>query len=60
VDGTGSGSHPVAGSGISGVKPLGSATRVSYLLRWSLGKWVKRMRGEWNWLRIVCYYGLRY
>jgi hypothetical protein len=29
VDGTGSGSCPVAGSGVSGVKPSGSATRVS-------------------------------
>jgi hypothetical protein len=27
VDGTGSGSCPVAGSGISGVEPSGSATR---------------------------------
>jgi hypothetical protein len=27
VDGTGSGSFPVAGFGISGVEPLGSATR---------------------------------
>jgi hypothetical protein len=29
VDGTGSGSCPVAGFGISGVEPLGSATRVN-------------------------------
>jgi hypothetical protein len=29
VDGTGSGSCPVAGFGISGVEPSGSATRVS-------------------------------
>jgi hypothetical protein len=29
VDGTGSGSCPVADSGISGVEPSGSATRVS-------------------------------
>jgi len=27
VDGTGSGSYPVAGFGISGVEPSGSATR---------------------------------
>jgi hypothetical protein len=30
VDGTGSGSCPVAGFGISGVEPSGCATRVSY------------------------------
>jgi hypothetical protein len=29
VDGTGLGSCPVAGSGIGGVEPSGSATRVS-------------------------------
>jgi hypothetical protein len=29
VDATGSGSCPVAGFGIGGVEPLGSATRVS-------------------------------
>jgi hypothetical protein len=29
VDGTGSGSCPVAGSGVSGVVPSGYATRVS-------------------------------
>jgi hypothetical protein len=29
VDGTGSGSCPVAGSGVSGVERSGSATRVS-------------------------------
>jgi hypothetical protein len=29
VDGTGSGLCPVAGSGVSGVEPSGSATRVS-------------------------------
>jgi len=29
MDGTGSGSCPVAGFGISGVEPSGSATRVS-------------------------------
>jgi hypothetical protein len=29
VDGTGSGSCPVTGFGISGVEPSGSATRVS-------------------------------
>jgi hypothetical protein len=29
VDGTGSGSCPMAGFGISGVEPSGSATRVS-------------------------------
>jgi hypothetical protein len=32
VDGTGSGSCPVAGFGISGVEPWGSATTVSVLL----------------------------
>jgi hypothetical protein len=32
VDGTGSGSCPMAGFGISGVEPWGSATRVSQLV----------------------------
>jgi hypothetical protein len=31
VDGTGSGPCPVAGFGISGVEPSGSATRVRYV-----------------------------
>jgi hypothetical protein len=30
VDGTGSGSCPVAGSGVSSVKPSGSATLANY------------------------------
>jgi hypothetical protein len=35
VDGTGSGSCPVAGFGISGVEPSGSATReLKVNLRW--------------------------
>jgi hypothetical protein len=36
VDGTGLGSCPVAGFGISGVGPSGSATTV--LVRWILGR----------------------
>ena len=32
MDGTGSGSCPVAGFGISGVEPSGPATRTSHLL----------------------------
>jgi hypothetical protein len=36
VDGTTSGSCPVAGFGISGVEPSGSATSVGFLVRWLL------------------------
>jgi hypothetical protein len=43
VDGTGSGSCPIAGFGISGVEPWGSATTV--LVRWILGRQVVRMGG---------------
>lgn len=41
----------IAGFGISGIEPSGSAT--VQFVRWMLGKWVVRMRGGWNWLRIV-------
>jgi hypothetical protein len=41
----------MAGFGISGVEPSGSATTV--LVRWILGRQVVRMGGGWNWLRIV-------
>jgi hypothetical protein len=44
VNGTGSGSCPMAGCGTSGVEPSGSATReLGELVRWILGKWVARM-----------------
>jgi hypothetical protein len=58
VDGTGSGLCPMAGFGISNVEPLGSATRVSQLVRRIIGKYVVRMGGRWNWLRIVSGGGL--
>jgi hypothetical protein len=48
----------MAGFVISGVEPSGSATRVSYLVRWILRKYVVRMGGGWNWLRIVSNDGL--
>jgi hypothetical protein len=51
VDGTGSGSCPMTGFGISSVEPSGSAMTV--LVRWILGRQVVRMGGGWNWLRIV-------
>jgi hypothetical protein len=41
----------VAGFGISGVEPSGSATTV--LVRWILVRYVVRMEGGWNWLRNV-------
>jgi hypothetical protein len=54
VDGTGSGSCPMEGFGISGIKPLGSATReLVSKMDLTLEKWAVRMGGGWNWLRIV-------
>jgi hypothetical protein len=46
VDGTGSGSCPMAGFGISSVEPLSSNTTV--LVRWILERQVVRMGGGWN------------
>jgi hypothetical protein len=51
VDGTGSGSCPVAGFGISGVEPSDSVTTVS--VSYIIEEQVVRMGGGWNWLRIV-------
>jgi hypothetical protein len=48
---TDSESCPLTSFGISGVESAGSATTVS--VRWILGRWVVRMGGGSNWLRIV-------
>jgi hypothetical protein len=55
VDETGSGSCPVAGFGISGVEPSGSATK-----ELSVRECVVRMEDGWNRLRIVSSCGLWY
>jgi len=52
VDGTGSGSCPVAGFGISGVEPSGSATTV-LVSKMDLRETGCEDGGGWNWLRIV-------
>jgi len=51
VDGTGSGSCPMADFGISGAEPSDSVTTVS--IRQIIEEQVVRMGGAWNWLRIV-------
>jgi hypothetical protein len=58
VDGTGLGSCPLEGFGITGVEPSSSAARE--LVRWILWKWAVRMGGGSNWLRIVSSCGLWY
>jgi hypothetical protein len=58
VDGTGSGSCLVAGLGISGDEPSGSAITVSVM--WILGSYILRNGGGWNWLRIMSNGGLWY
>jgi hypothetical protein len=52
VDGTGPGSCPVAGSGISGVEASGSATRELVNIFGS-SEMSLRIRGGWNWLRMM-------